>query len=138
MSDQCQSVNRFNDRHRDEGVDGFSAAVSDVLCVIVYTKSVRAPNASNNRTRLNQLRIISCVVCFGNEDVCFVSDDQTVCLIRNEVRDSDVAAVAGTLKSHVRLADSIRLDAMSCVPNQLQTDNTDSCMALLSTDAYMD
>ena len=120
------------------GVDGFSAAVADVLCAIVYMKSVSAPNASNNMTRPNQLRIISCVVYFGNGDVCFVSNDQTVCLIRNEVRDSDVAAVEGTPISRVRLADTIHFVAMSCIPSQLQTDNTDSCMALLSTDTYMD
>ena len=120
------------------GVDGFSAAVADVLCVIVYTKSVSAPNANNNRTRPKQLRTIPCVLCFGNEDVCFVSNDQTVCRIRNEVRDSDVAAVAGTRKSPVRLAEIIHLAAMSCIPNQLQTGNTDSCIALLSTDACMD
>lgn len=120
------------------GVDGFSAAVTDVLCAIVYMRSVSAPNISNNRTRPNQLCTISSVVYFGNGDVCFVGDDQTVCLIRNEVRDSDVAAVEGTEISRVCLADTIHFGAMSCIPSQLQTDNTDSCIALLSTDAYMD
>ena len=131
-----QSIQQLSSKRK--GFDSFNAVVADVLCAIVYVKSVSAPNASNNMTRPNQLRIISCVVYFGNGDVCFVSNDQTVCLIRNEVRDSDVAAVEGTPISRVRLADTIHFVAMSCIPSQLQTDNTDSCMALLSTDTYMD
>ena len=81
---------------REDGIDDLSAAVADALCVIVYTRSISAPNASNSRTRPNQLRAISYIVCFGNGDACFVSDDPTVCPICNEVRDFDMAAVDGS------------------------------------------
>lgn len=87
-------------------------------------------------TRSNRLRIISCVVCFGNGDVCCVRDDQIVCLIRNAVYDSDMAAVASLLVAGVMMSDGVDRVSMSCVSRQLQTDNTDSSTVLLLTDAH--
>ena len=100
-------------------VDDFGAAVADVLCALVYTRSGSASNAGNNMTRSNQLRIISCVVCFGNGNTCCVRDDQIVCLIRNAVCDSDMAAVAGLLVVGVIVSDDVEMGSMSCVSRQL-------------------
>ena len=100
-----------------EGIDDFSAAVADVLCVIVYTRSISAPNSSNSRTRPNQLRAISYIVCFGNGDACFVSDDPTVCLVCNEVHDFDTAAVEGSAIEGVRVAAVDHHCVVSCIPS---------------------